>query len=291
MNQNAGSTQIDSYSAGSHAKISRPLSQTSSSSSSEYPGYLDHYSADSGWEPTPYTDSMIEKMQRFPRVKNSRNSHEDFESDRLKHSGDISRVSGDDSATTPGLELNHVAAEVTVDEHRNSKHDTRARLLFCTWPDCDSRFRYRFDWSRHEEAVHYVPYHWICCMTETFETVPPCFLCVGSYHTTTDHCSSCRGKEIGSRTFYREDQLVQHIKRIHRYKGATIGSIPKVLLALWKCDNPSISAAGLHCGFCGESFGCWAERQDHVFEHLVKGVCKSSWLPIIQAELSLTIFG
>ncbi|KAH3973653.1 hypothetical protein HBI81_139890 [Parastagonospora nodorum] len=287
VNRIVKSTRIDSYPAGNHAKVSIPSSQTSSSSQSEYPGYVDHDSDDPGWGQTLYRDDMVRKIRkRSTRVKHSKENHTDNNSDCPQHSGESARVSDDESAATPGREVYNVAAEVPVYGHRNCTHDTHARTLFCTWPDCDSRFRYRFDWSRHEEAVHYVPYHWICCMEETFGIDSHCVLCRGENHTTIDHCSSCRRKELESRTFYREDQLVQHIKRVHRHKDALTVRVTKDLLSLWKCDNPSLSAASLYCGFCGESFGFWAERQNHVFEHLVKGACKSLWWPERQPELS-----
>ncbi|KAF1832990.1 hypothetical protein BDW02DRAFT_580778 [Decorospora gaudefroyi] len=37
---------------------------------------------------------------------------------------------------------------------------TPKRRLFCTWPDCSESFRYRSEWARHEEAIHYLPYRW-----------------------------------------------------------------------------------------------------------------------------------
>lgn len=41
-----------------------------------------------------------------------------------------------------------------------------AYKIFCTWRNCTKTFRYKFDWARHEEAKHYCPYHWVCCLDD-----------------------------------------------------------------------------------------------------------------------------
>jgi hypothetical protein len=151
------------------------------------------------------------------------------------------------------------------------------RPLFCTWPSCNSRFQYRYDWSRHEEALHYCPFHWVCCNAITHAS--HCLICKATNHSTTEHCGACLMKDMQSRTFLREDQLTQHIKRAHLSPDATKRMIPKDLLSAWKIDNPFFSKSYLHCGFCGVVSDTWAQRQDHVHDHLKKGICKSSWWP------------
>jgi hypothetical protein len=155
---------------------------------------------------------------------------------------------------------------------------------FCTWPDCQKTFRYRSEWTRHEEAIHYCPYHWICCLeVKTVMRLPRCFICgerdVLLSHLTEHHFSSCAGRDLDDRTFLREDQLAQHMKSAHLDAEISKSSIPKDVLAAWKMDNPSLTAGSLHCGFCGLVFKTWEQRQDHVFEHLKIGICKSAWWP------------
>lgn len=151
--------------------------------------------------------------------------------------------------------------------------NTEEKPFYCTWPTCSARFRYRYDWARHEEAVHYCPFNWICCHSDT----DPCLLCRGMRHTTVKHCTSCADKELGHRTFLREDQLAQHIKRAHNVIQDTKLHVPKELLLSWKVQNPGFNKQHLRCGFCGFVSDTWEQRQDHVYIHLRKGICKSSW--------------
>jgi hypothetical protein len=152
------------------------------------------------------------------------------------------------------------------------------KFLFCTWPSCCSHFRFRSDWTRHEEALHYYPYHWVCCREDAQDqNTLQCLVCAGTSHTTSEHCGSCADKDLQARTFFREDQLSQHIKRSHLVSDTPKPKISKELLLAWKTNNPCFLKDYLHCGFCGVVSRSWAQRQDHVFEHLRKGICKSSW--------------
>jgi hypothetical protein len=163
---------------------------------------------------------------------------------------------------------------------REAAAATYLERFFCTWPSCSSRFQYRYDWSRHEEALHYCPFHWVCCCenTQAGDSMP-CLICSGyrNDHTATQHCGSCLTKDVQSRTFLREDQLAQHIKRAHFPYDDAKPKISKELLSAWKIDNPSFSNDFLRCGFCGLVSDTWVLRQSHVHDHLKRGVCKSSW--------------
>jgi hypothetical protein len=155
---------------------------------------------------------------------------------------------------------------------------TDDRQLFCTWPSCMSRFRYRFAWTRHEEAVHYCPFHWVCCRVDNQpQDILHCIVCRKGDHTAVQHCSSCATKDLPSRTFLREDQLAQHIKRVHPHPNIPKTNILKDILSLWKTNNPSFPAEYLRCGFCGLVSATWTQRQNHVFDHLKKGMSKSLW--------------
>jgi hypothetical protein len=160
--------------------------------------------------------------------------------------------------------------------------------IFCTWPSCSSKFKFRSDWSRHEETVHYCPYHWVCCREDSHaQDVTTCLICGETNHTTYEHCGSCSTRDLQSRTFLREDQLSQHIKRSHIDSAVKKPKISKALLSSWRSSNPGFLDSYLRCGFCGIASDSWTERQDHVYEHLRKGICKSSWWPDRKAETSI----
>jgi hypothetical protein len=152
---------------------------------------------------------------------------------------------------------------------------------FCTWSDCSARFRFRWEWARHETALHYQPYHWICCLDESrLKSISQCFVC-GLHSTTVSHVmdahfTECAVKDRSEVTFLREDQLLQHIKGVHTQQKAS-KKVCKDLLSVFKTENLDLHSSALDCGFCGRGTKSWAEREDHVFEHLKEGMCKSAW--------------
>ena len=166
---------------------------------------------------------------------------------------------------------------------------TSSPVYFCTWPDCSSTFRHRFEWVRHEEAVHYCPYHWICCSELSLHNpiqLSHCFICGDPFanavqHMIREHFTQCTDKPESKRTFLRQDQLAQHIKRAHLKPIGATQAVPKWLLEMWKFDNPQLlgSSPLLRCGFCGEPCSSWTERQEHVSKHLKDGICKFAWWP------------
>lgn len=163
----------------------------------------------------------------------------------------------------------------------------RAPPYYCTWSTCIARFQFRSEWTRHEEAVHYQPYQWICCLEETFEEeFGQCFICGQSNvifgHIATEHFTSCVGKDETERTFYRRDQLIQHIKGSHSFDTSDLhGEYALTDLAChWEVSSPpSPDIRTLTCGVCGITCKTWKARQDHVFQHLRSGICKQSWWP------------
>jgi hypothetical protein len=175
---------------------------------------------------------------------------------------------------------------VPTDVHPMAEHEPTSEYtnqIYCTWPACNATFRYKSDWARHEEAKHYQPYHWICCLDEAdFKTMSQCFICgdrdVLFSHFGQSHCSGCVAKDGKPRVFYREDQLAQHIRRSHL--GFNSGSlrVPKYLLSAWKTINMVIEPSALRCGFCGEVFDTWTRRQDHVLAHIQDGAPKKLWM-------------
>jgi len=138
-----------------------------------------------------------------------------------------------------------------------TKKSPKGRPWYCTWPSCDKSFQFRSEWDRHETTVHHWPYHWVCNLDEETDTVH---------------------KDAASRIFYRDDQLLAHMRGSH--PGI---NITKVSVATVKQDNPDFNPESLKCGFCHESLRNWEERQNHVAAHIKGGLPqerlpKSSWL-------------
>jgi hypothetical protein len=175
--------------------------------------------------------------------------------------------------------------------------DSARYPIFCTWPDCDKSFRYRSEWERHEEACHYCPYHWVCCLeVGNVMRIPRCFLCseqdVLLSHLAECHFQKCASQTLAQRTFLRGDQFAAHLKR---HFSKCLETIPKVkghftprrpsgphlrsIDQAWKIDNPDLSSKSLNCGFCGHLSKTWKQRQAHVFTHLDKRICKQAWWP------------
>jgi hypothetical protein len=157
---------------------------------------------------------------------------------------------------------------------------------YCTSPDCDQRFRHRYEWERHEAAIHYCPYNWVCCSQQDIGRIMDyCFICnkanVTLRHIIDEHLPDCASKPTDQRTFFRQDQLEQHVRR-HRDKKRVAGPtsrVPESLLTAWKEENPALNQHALHCGFCGLKFFTWSARSEHVFWHLGDGARKSTWWP------------
>jgi hypothetical protein len=173
-------------------------------------------------------------------------------------------------------------------ESMQPKLEDPRRRFACTWPGCMKYSKNRSAWTRHEEAVHHVPYRWICCSEAPAVNDPDCFLCVRkkepSQHSATEHFSSCALKEEKDRTFYRQDQFAQHIHRVHCKDHD--GKIPDAFLISCRTPNPGFNETSLICGFCGYVSPSWEQRKDHVFAHLKandtkqrKAICETPQLP------------
>jgi hypothetical protein len=183
--------------------------------------------------------------------------------------------------------LNSMRVETT--EIGKGHPPAKDKPFFCTWPDCTQIFQYRYAWTRHEEAKHYSPYKWICfsnidedgLTTQLRDT--SCFLCEKTYvsinhFTRHEQFSSCVGKTRESRTFYREDHLMQHVNGTHcKLKPQKIATL-RPLLSAWKKDNHPMPKEALTCGFCGVRSGSWQARASHVSTHFKSGnMTKADW--------------
>ncbi|KAH7356091.1 hypothetical protein BKA66DRAFT_254787 [Pyrenochaeta sp. MPI-SDFR-AT-0127] len=169
--------------------------------------------------------------------------------------------------------------------------------LFCTWPGCTARFRYHYAWKRHEEASHYCPYRWVCCWSlDVLEGITNCFLCqtndITSQHFIDKHFFACLEKPVIERTFFRQDQLVQHIKGVHA-DDRRLATVPSAVHISWKSENLLSGGSTLKCFFCGRPFLTWEARTEHVYNHMQAGAIKPDWwterLPIPRVSESLSV--
>jgi hypothetical protein len=167
---------------------------------------------------------------------------------------------------------------------------------FCTWPDCAATFTHRYQWTRHEEAIHYCPYRWVCCSTNPGSLkLYDCFICGETngplLHLASVHFTSCAQKPEQERTFYRQDQLSQHIARTHCKDQHR--KIPEDLLVACRSANPDFQESSLRCGFCGLISSSWTQRQNHVFAHLheQKWMKKVAWQSDRLYDARLAVIG
>lgn len=183
--------------------------------------------------------------------------------------------------TTPQATYDNIPTErfpplaIAIDRQTKQELVPVEMPFYCTWPSCSVRFQNRSNWVRHEEALHYCPYNWICYHKDE----RPCLVCHDINHGTLHHFAKCALNDLESRTFLREDQLTQHIKRAHINLKNPDLKISKQLLRSWQIINPFFSEEHLLCGFCGIVCETWVQRKDHVWDHLKTGVCKSAWWP------------
>ena len=150
------------------------------------------------------------------------------------------------------------------------------KTYYCTWVDCASAFKTRYEWARHEEAMHYLPHRWICCYEPANDMkLSKCFVCdkpdVNLAHIVDNHLQICREKPELDRTFWRPDQLTQHFQRIHSLP------IPTEVRQAWLSTNPHFIEDRLKCGFCGLVLSTWEERRNHVAWHIQEGATKDIW--------------
>ena len=72
---------------------------------------------------------------------------------------------------------------------------------------------------------------------------------VTSSHYAESHFNDCVGKEREPRTFYREDQLAQHIKGVRLVNDCN-KNVPRTLLSSWRVPNSCIDCFAFICGLC-----------------------------------------
>ncbi|PGH01736.1 hypothetical protein GX51_05052 [Blastomyces parvus] len=78
----------------------------------------------------------------------------------------------------------------------------------------------------------------------------------------------CGEKPAAFRTFYRGDHLCQHLRLVH---GVTKFIPP---MEKWKSQVTHIKS---RCGFCGQTFAVWFERNDHIAHYFHEGALMIDW--------------
>lgn len=215
--------------------------------------------------------------------------HRQPSDDQADRAARIARLAGLERVTSsrPPQTLRQESLSRGHSEDVEHTHQVSNRgKFFCTSSDCYRSFRYEYEWARHEEAKHFCPYHWVCCLDddEVPPRIPRCFLC-GTQDVPSVHFKNhtefrpCNGKDRTSRTFFREDHLIQHIRNTHSKQWTPSKTVLEPLLVAWKTDNPLLSADALFCGFCHTVFDTWELRKEHISKHFAEpGVSKEKWL-------------
>nr|WNZ75527.1 hypothetical protein [Trichoderma harzianum] len=156
-----------------------------------------------------------------------------------------------------------------------SGEEKNPRIYQCTF--CTDTFKSRYDWTRHEATLHLALERWSCLPAGPKRwgpgaATPKCSLCDSSdttdAHLESHHISDCIMKPQALRTFHRKDHLLQHLRLAH--------GIDKMIPSMhsWKSK---ISEVKSRCGFCGETFSLWSDRNDHLVDHFRRGKSMKDW--------------
>lgn len=144
----------------------------------------------------------------------------------------------------------------------------------CTF--CTDTFATKYDWTRHEISLHLPLKRYICCPLSAVQQCPNtgdriCAYC-GLASPTSDHTAShnheyCQSREPDARIFLRKDHLRQHLRSVHE-----CDMLPHMdhwlLEAVW---------VNSRCGFCGQRFTMWSERNEHIANHFKSDYDMSMW--------------
>ena len=146
------------------------------------------------------------------------------------------------------------------------------RLFQCTF--CADSFATRYDWQRHEKALHLAVEQWMCAPQGGIikvDGVNTCVFCheqgVDDRHLEEHNFSICRDKPPEQRGFPRKDHLRQHLRLTHNvpYHPSMDG---------WRETKSRIVS---RCGFCNSYFTTWEERVDHLAGHFKNGADMVKW--------------
>ncbi|OTB18793.1 hypothetical protein K445DRAFT_307682 [Daldinia sp. EC12] len=157
----------------------------------------------------------------------------------------------------------------------NSAKDIADRIYQCTF--CTDTFKSRYDWTRYESALHLTLEKWTCLPFgpkhyDLLRSKTCCALCdepdPSDIHIQSHDITACTAKPVNLRTFYRKDHLRQHLRLSH--------GVSEVLPSMdaWKSKVTHVKS---RCGFCGETFTVWSDRNDHLSDHFRSGARMKDW--------------
>ncbi|KAF7590768.1 hypothetical protein BBP40_002384 [Aspergillus hancockii] len=154
----------------------------------------------------------------------------------------------------------------------NKRKANGRRPYQCTF--CSDTFMAKYDWQRHEKALHLPVDRWTCAPQGGLVEVNGLSVCVfcqasdpDDSHLEKHHYPECRDKSPEQRRFSRKDHLRQHLRLAHN-----VGYHP--LMEQWR---DSVTRVVSRCGFCDARFCTWQERVDHLAEHFKKGADMKQW--------------
>jgi hypothetical protein len=245
--------------------------------------------------------SSLSKVYRAPSAQSSQASSIDSRysaSSRGSHISATSRTSrrGRRRIAPYPADSDHLAASRLRDSsshlHKDKCYDEQPYM--CTF-HCGKRFKRKYDWMRHEEAVHFPRATWVCCASEvpSLKNCPYCSTESPDVSHLEGHgFDACKARSLEQRTFYRRDNFVAHIHKVHgngdKHPTTRFGCLKNSgygcsdLADKWKRQAPPISPDDpvLKCGFCGVRLSTWETRRDHLSNHfMLENRDVSSWWP------------
>ncbi|KAH8432482.1 uncharacterized protein LDX57_010119 [Aspergillus melleus] len=149
------------------------------------------------------------------------------------------------------------------------------RPFQCTF--CTDTFLTKHDWTRHEKTLHLSLEKFTCSpFGSTYRDQPNgderCAYCdepcPSRDHIEAHRVNVCQQKPVAFRTFYRKDHLTQHLRIVHGINSLTPS------MEGWKSQVIQINS---RCGFCGQTFVAWSERNDHLAQHFRAGAVMKDW--------------
>ncbi|THY82042.1 hypothetical protein D6C95_08894, partial [Aureobasidium pullulans] len=148
------------------------------------------------------------------------------------------------------------------------------RMFQCTF--CTDTFATKFEWTRHETSLHLPLKRFICCpfapIQKSVDTGTEICAYCGLVSPDPEHIAShnhdyCQSRDPDARIFLRKDHLRQHLRSVHECD--MLAHMDHWLLeAVW---------VNSRCGFCGDRFSIWSERNEHLAGHFRDGYHMGMW--------------
>lgn len=163
---------------------------------------------------------------------------------------------------------------VAAVDHRDAE-----RIYQCTF--CTDTFKTRYDWTRHEISLHLLLENWTCLPfgplycppSSSGDMAPRCALCneenPSEAHLAAHRARECAAKPAHARSFFRKDHFRQHLRLWH--------GVDEIIPSIMEGWNTKINRIQSRCGFCGETFAIWSDRNDHLTDHFRAGARMREW--------------